>query len=201
MISFGYQNSEITEVKLTPIEIKARTGKMGDKARLEAINQTVAFSKFLSELVTRGKNSVIWQIAWRGLISEILQYGFRVYGQLDAFVGNKQWEDIQRALMELLGSNDLEVNISSEGRLILVDDNSSSKHTDKGANGLSRTVILSKKDAFELLVGKASGLIELVESGLGSWGLGAHSLLAEETSEESPEEMSEGTPEESTEET
>ncbi|HAW32753.1 MAG TPA: hypothetical protein DCY03_32380, partial [Planctomycetaceae bacterium] len=114
---------EAKAMRVTPIEVKARSDSnpMTSKNRADALAQASSFSSFLHKMKEESEESEIWGIAWRGLLNTMLDYGFRVYGQLDKFINNSEWEDLQASVLEQVASGTLEIQIDMDGRLILID--------------------------------------------------------------------------------
>jgi DNA phosphorothioation-dependent restriction protein DptH len=163
---------EAKVVRITPVEIKARSGAspMGKKERGEALQQATSFAEFLSRIKQLSNEYELWGIAWRGLIATMLQYGFRVYGQLDKFINNSEWEKLQASTLEQLASGVLETQLDTDGRLILIDEQQSTL-MDESNSGLHKTVVLSHKDAFKVLTGNAGSLLEVIKEKIGDWEL------------------------------
>lgn len=159
------------KLKITPIEVKARSGEMTDKQRSEALLQAKSFSDFLINLQLKREKAELWGIAYRDLLASWLDYGFRVYGETNAAQSNKSWVDYHQQTIAKLMSGELEVEIDPEGRLITIEDTSKSRVVCSGHGNLTNTTILGYELAASLLTGGQSATVDLIKEQVGEWGL------------------------------
>lgn len=174
VFSILHVKGEAKVVRLTPIEIKTRSSvnPMSRKDRGGALEQASSFAEFLLRMEGVAGESELWGIAWRGLMASMLDYGFRVYGQLEKFIGNQDWESLQASVLEQLASGTLELQIDGRGRLILFDGSvTESKLKDNDQKEFFRTMQISHADAFRVLNGDATSLKVAIRKTVGDWEL------------------------------
>jgi DNA phosphorothioation-dependent restriction protein DptH len=164
---------EPCKLKITPIEVKARSGEMTDKQRAEALLQAKSFSGFLINLQLKIKDAELWGIAYRDLLASWLDYGFRVYGETKAAQSNKSWVDYHQQSIAKLMSGELEVEIEPEGRLITIEDTTRSRVvcSGSGSGDFKNTIVLGYELAASLLTGDQSTTVDLIMKQVGDWGL------------------------------
>lgn len=159
------------KLKITPIEVKARSGEMTDKQRSEALLQAKSFSDFLINLKSKVEEAELWGIAYRDLLASWLDYGFRVYGETHAAQSNKFWVDYHQQSIAKLMSGELEVEIEPQGRLITIENTSRSRVVCSGDGDFKDTTILGYELAASLLTGKQISTVDLIMEQVGAWGL------------------------------
>jgi len=171
VLSLHYQGGRADRLKVTPVEIKARTGQMVASERKSALGQAKSFANFLERLRAAGGSSEIWGFAYRGLLANLLDYGFRVYGQLPQFNQTGEWAERHSAALCSLASNDLQVSIDGRGRLVVIDGSGNSRPEDVDGDGFHETVLLSHQDAVDLLITGGSKLLGGIRPVTGCWDL------------------------------
>jgi len=165
------RSGEPVKVRITPIEVKARGDIMTSKERVSALAQASHFSNFLQAFQDKADEVDLWGIAWRGLISTILDYGFRVYGQLDHLMAHSAWTTSHASTLKKLSEGTLEIEIDPRGRLIVVDDSPQSFPLDVDGDSYKETVVLSHSDALTLISDDSTEFLTRIQSVLGTWGL------------------------------
>lgn len=158
-------------LRLTPIEVKARSDIFPLADRMSALSQASSFSRFLAEVQARAQEVTIWSIAWRNLVASWLDYAFRVYGQLDSFMRQQEWTQLHGAVLTGLMSEEISTEIDPRGRLIVVDHSNTSIPWDVDNDGFNETVVLSHADAYSLLAGGDSDLLPRIKAVLRDWEL------------------------------
>lgn len=159
-------------LRLTAIEVKARDGVMASPERAEALKQASSFCIFLSKLQNQAANP-IWGIAWRNLLASLLDYAFRVYGQLPQFVNQDRWSELHALTLQELLAGKLKVDVDLRGRLILIDASSISSPADSDKDGFTETIVLTHKDAFNVLTSQARDTLEAIGQRVKNWALEA----------------------------
>lgn len=156
-------------LRLTPIEVKARSDVFPQVDRLAALSQASSFSRFLAEVQARAQDVTIWSIAWRNLVASWLDYAFRVYGQLESFMRHEEWTQLHGAVLRGLMSEEIATEIDPRGRLIVVDHSNTSLPWDVDSDRFNETVVLTHADAYSLLSGGNSDLLPRIKAALGDW--------------------------------
>jgi DNA phosphorothioation-dependent restriction protein DptH len=166
-----FDNTGRVVIKLTPVEVKARGDVFPHSERPAALEQAKSLSQLLSQIKDRSETDALWGIAWRSLIAAFLDYGFRVYGQLDALLREQEWVDLHKRAIQSLMKAESDVQIDMKGRLIVTDSSPTSAPWDIDGDAFSETVVLTHADAFSLLTEHASGLQQRIRESLGDWSL------------------------------
>lgn len=188
-IAFGIEaGDELLEpnaLKITPIEVKARSSEMSERQREEALSQAKSFADFLNNFRARGKDSALWGVAYRDLIASWLDYGFRVYGETEVAQATPHWVQYHQQTIARLMSNKLEIELEPEGRLISIENTWKSRVVCTGKSPLKNTAILGFDLAGALLAGNQPQVVSDMVKQVGSWQLLATaSNTARKTSEE-----------------
>lgn len=187
--SIKFTGEKPTRLKITPIEVKARSDSFSQVDRLAALSQASSFSRFLCEAQVRSQTVAIWSIAWRNMVAAWLDYAFRVYGQLNSFMQQSQWSHLHSAVLRGLMSDDMVTEIDSKGRLIVIDHSNTSLPLDLDNDHFYETVVLTHSDAYSLLFGGNSDLISRIKETLGEWAISPSSA---ETAENKPTQLPQG---------
>lgn len=170
VLSLRFEGEHAVQLKITPLEVKTRTAVMAGSDRVSALRQAKAFSEFLVKCKAIASDTELWGVAWRNLVAILLDYGFRVYGQLTQFMQLNDWAVRHSAALRALATNDLMLEIDERGRLLVVDATNSSTAADVDNDGFEEAIILSRRDALALLVAEGSSLIDDIRSRVGDWG-------------------------------
>jgi DNA phosphorothioation-dependent restriction protein DptH len=171
VISMQFVSGMPTQMRLTPVEVKARGGTMSPNERADALSQASYFAELLQEIQNRATNIELWGIAWRNLIATLLDYGFRVYGQLDQFMNQKEWAEQHSAILRSIADNELEIDIDTRGRLIVIDSSDNASQQDIDKDGFSETIRLSHAEAFSVLARSDGEFSQTINSKLDDWQL------------------------------
>jgi DNA phosphorothioation-dependent restriction protein DptH len=171
VISIGFGSGVPDRVKITPVEIKARKGTMSSKDRNAALGQASMFGAFLERAQAESIKSELWSVAWRSLLATLLDYGFRVYGQLGQFMQHDEWARQHSAVLRALSNDELHVEVDTRGRLIVIDGTNSSLPQDLDDDDFLETLVMSHKDAFSLLAGRCESFVQGVRARLEDWQL------------------------------
>lgn len=171
VMSIGFQSGTPDRIRITPIEVKARGGKMSKTDQIAALSQASSFGGFLVRAQAEAGNSELWAIAWRSLISTLLDYGFRVYGQLEQFIQHEEWSRLHSDVLQALAKGDLRVDVEARGRLVVIDATNSTSQLDLDGDDFLETVVMSHKDALSLLAGDCQPFVRSARSRLEDWQL------------------------------
>lgn len=160
-------------IKITPVEVKCRpTSRFGTKEAVEALEQAKALSSLLSAMQLHGQKLQLWSLAYQHLLLSIIGFGLRVYSQHHGVVGHAaRWTEFhERIARALLNGNDC-VEIDNRGRLIILDDNPSSKPQDFDNDGFDETIVIGREDAGMVVAGDPTSFYDMVQARLGDWQL------------------------------
>ena len=164
-------NNKPHSIRLTPVEVKSRTSKMPPAERSKALKKAASFASFLSELRSRADQYEIWGQAWRHLLCSWIDYGFRVYGQLDTYRNDPKWCESHQNVMAAIFEHDVPVVIDDRGRLVVVDQSNQSDLLDLDNDGFRESLIISKADAHKIIVSPAKSVIPHVVEQIANWEL------------------------------
>jgi DNA phosphorothioation-dependent restriction protein DptH len=171
VLSIVFTSGVPTHLKVTSVEVKARGGAMSASERQEALQQASGFSALLLDIMKKGGDIELWSIGWRSLLATLLDYGFRVYGQLDHYMQFEEWARQHAATLRALTNDELNTEIDLQGRLIVIDSTNSSSALDVDGDKYQETIVISHKDAFSLLTNGSGEFMDGVRSLLGEWNL------------------------------
>lgn len=171
VLSLGFQAGEPRNLRITPIEVKARRGTLSAPDRKAALGQAQLFGDFLDRLRKQAAESELWSVAWNSLVATLLDYAFRVYGQLDHFMQQSEWAIQHSAALRALTNGGLAIEIDTKGRLIVIDSTNSSAPADTDRDSFNETIVLSHADAFSLLVGSGETVLNGARNHLLDWNL------------------------------
>lgn len=170
VMSILFDSGLPVRMRLTPVEVKARDGSMSQKEREEALKQASIFSLLLLKIKDKADEVELWGIAWRNLLATMLDYGFRVYGQLDQFMTTEEWAAQHSSILKAIANNDLAVEIDTSGRLIVIDNSAGDSLQDIDNDSFKETAVFSHAEAFSILARTDNSFTESVNSKLGNWG-------------------------------
>ena len=173
VLSIGFDSEGPICLKITPIEVKARGKLMSEKEKKSALEQARLFGDFLNKVKLRASESELWAVAFRGLIATLLDYGFRVYGQLEEFMQKDEWAKQHSAVLCSLASGNLAVDIDQRGRLVIIESSETSRPLNLDGDDFEETLVMSHKDAFSLLHSGCEEFVQGCKSKLVKWELEA----------------------------
>ena len=145
-------HNEGTQVHLVPLEVKFRKGIMAAQDKATSLAQASSLGDMLHYLLRATPMSELWKICGLGFLSEILDHGFRVYG--DPSVNGKspdQWVGIHQACLADVASGRVNISIAQEGRLLVFDESPHSYVDDADKDGFEETLVVSREDSRVLL--------------------------------------------------
>jgi len=158
-----------TQMRVTPVEVKARTGAMSLNERKSALAQASNFASFLEVVQQKADEVELWGIAWRNLLATVLDYGFRVYGQLETFMNQTEWAAQHSAILKSLADTDLIIDIDKRGRLIVIDSSGNESLQDLDSDAFDETICLTHAEAFSVLSRTDEAFSNSVNAQLGDW--------------------------------
>jgi len=160
-------------VKITPVEVKCRpTSRFGAGEAMEAIDQAKALSSLFSAMQRRDEQPRLWSLAYQHLLLSIIGFGLRVYSQHHDVVGHAaRWSDFhERIARAILDGSDC-VEVDPRGRLIVLDDNPSSRPQDFDKDGFEETIVIGREDAGKVVAEDPTAFYDMVRARLGDWQL------------------------------
>jgi DNA phosphorothioation-dependent restriction protein DptH len=165
---------------LTPVEIKARSGKLSAGERGKYLTQAKYFASFLEKLSSAGEEHSLWGVAWRDLVCRMIDYGFRIYSQGGLDGDNLNWSSIHQDTIHSISCNECEITVDKLGRLVVIDSSEKSNTFDDDSDEFLETFVLSKQDAIHLLSGVAPQWLGRISESIDMWGVRAHSSSDED---------------------
>lgn len=181
-ISLQYAGQELKRIKLTAIEVKARRGELGTKGRSAAISQASHFSNFLTELKDKGFQTEIWGLAWRALLTSLIDYSFRVYSGVTHIMDAGEWFELHSSAVHAISRDIVDVQIDTCGRLISIEKIEKPSFVDShDGDRFNETIVLSHTDAVDVIFGKDTGLARTVKAKMNDWKLIAANRLGNDT--------------------
>ena len=170
VFSISFINEQPISLKITPIEVKVRSKQMTPNERSQHLLQASHFSEFLIELSLKARENKMWGIAWRNLLASLLDYGFRIYGQLDTFL-SKDWASYHTKILKALSHEDMKVECDTRGRLIVIDKGYGDFAFDSDNDGFNETLRISHEEALLILSRSARVISADLKSSLKDWDL------------------------------
>lgn len=171
VLSIKFLGGSPVKMRLTPIEVKARTDGLSSAKRKEALDQAKHFADLLEEIQKKSQIVALWGLAWRNLLATMLDYGFRVYGQLDEFMNHSEWAEQHSAILRSIALDELEIEIDKRGRLVIVESSNDNSIHDVDSDGFDETIVLQHKEAFSILSRSDDSFTETINKKLGHWDL------------------------------
>jgi hypothetical protein len=169
VISVRFVGGQPDGIKVTPIEVKARSSVMGAADRQAALGQAKSFAALLDSIRKMGEKHELWGIAWRSLLASWLDYAFRVYGQLDQFLHHSDWSEIHESVLAAVMSGSLSPAVDQRGRLVVLDLSTTSGPVDVDGDGFKETIALSHADGYAVLNSDHRPILEGITETLGDW--------------------------------
>ena len=158
-------------VKITPVEVKCRPdSKFGQTDVDGALEQATALSLLFSRMQHTEDLPVLWRLAYQHLLLSIIGFGLRVYSQHPDVVGNgARWGEFHERIAQAIFANTDCIEVDMRGRLIIVDDSSSSNSVDNDKDGFEETIVIGREDAGKVVAGSPDEFYDLVRSRVGDW--------------------------------
>jgi DNA phosphorothioation-dependent restriction protein DptH len=169
--SIRFVTGKPARLRLTPIEVKARSDVFSYADRLAALSQASSFSRFLTDVQILAQRITLWSITWRSLVASWVDYAFRVYGQLECFMRHDEWSKLHSDVINGLMSEEIIIDIDLRGRLIAIDNSNASTSIDTDSDQFKETIILTHSDAYSMISGEKKDLVSQIKTTLGDWEL------------------------------
>ena len=152
LASLHIDPGEGTRVHLVPMEVKFREGEMSPGDKTASLAQASSLGDTLHHLLRATPVSRLWQLCGLGFLAEILDHGFRVYGDPQVTGHSpEEWVKIHQACLADVLSGRVSVSVAQEGRLLVFDRSSSSYFEDIDKDGFEETLVVSRDDSRALL--------------------------------------------------
>ncbi len=171
VFSVRFMSGLPVQMQITPVEVKARSDLMSAKERASALGQASNFSLFIKEIQTKANTVELWGIAWRNLLATMLDYGFRVYGQLDKFMKHNEWAEKHSQILKSIANNELSIDIDGRGRLLIIDKSGGASKQDTDGDNFHETICLTHAEAFSVLTRNDVNFTNTVNKNMGDWEL------------------------------
>ena len=172
VISIGLSEGKAKSIRLTPVEVKARSGKMMPEERVNAIKQAKTFAEFLEYMQSESQKSELWGLAWREMLSSWIDYGFRIYGEINSVKKKSfEWSKLHESTIISLMSQNVDIEIDKVGRLISLENCLHGEIISSVDKTFKDTIVLSHHSAAALLSDNQETVIKDVFSKVGHWNL------------------------------
>ncbi|MDA9127866.1 hypothetical protein N9J65_03300 [Flavobacteriaceae bacterium] len=150
LLVVNIKGNEDVEMSITPVEIKFRTSTMKKDDLKSAHAQCINILELFNILDLKAQTSRIWDVARGKLLTEMLSFGFSIYGRRIKSQDDRiKWTKLQQKVLALI-SEPSGVNYNTQGRLIVISDYSlTSLETVQGHT--NDTLLLAFKDAVSLI--------------------------------------------------
>lgn len=160
-------------IKITPVEVKCRpTSRFGSGEAVEAIAQAKALSSLLLAMQPHDEQPRLWALAYQHLLLSIIGFGLRVYSQHHDVIGHAtRWADFHERIAQSILEGGNAVEVDTRGRLIILDDNPSSKPEDFDKDGFEETIVIGRDDAGKVVADDPASFYDMVRARLGDWQL------------------------------
>jgi hypothetical protein len=166
-------------MKITPIEVKARSSDFSKADMLAAIEQTKAFSSYFNKRLFPEKGQQqgrLWDLAIKEFLSSLISFGFRVYGLLDDFNNDsKEWSILHEKVVGGLFAGTLPIEVDGTGRLFVVDKSNVSQSRDADNDGFGEVIVLTATDAFDIFKNVSDSMVSSIKNTVKDWNLLASS--------------------------
>ncbi|MCC5793188.1 MAG: hypothetical protein JJT85_00450 [Chromatiales bacterium] len=164
-------------IRLTPIEVKNRGGgaAMPEADREAALAQARSLASLFEAMLatySEDQEMILWRIAHQNLLTSMIGYGFRVYGQRLASVGKSgEWSQLHARVMQAILSAQATIEVDMRGRLIVIDGSTMSGPKDTDGDGFQETIELCQEDAALFIRGEHGALCRAMRERLNTWGM------------------------------
>ena len=170
--SIRFDGDNPVALRLTPIEVKARTSAMNMDARRAALNQARSFGCFLTRLLDMSREEPVWSLATAKFMASWFSFGFRVYGELVPVGLRNSLMKSNTAVNQAILRGQLKCHADQRGRLVVVHNEATSHASDLDGDGFEETIALKPSDALEIIISPDNNrvLCGMVEQ-MGCWDL------------------------------
>ncbi len=162
--------------KLTPVEVKFRTGRdpMSHQACKDALAQAKSLTSLFHKLMKRSSDPelLMWRITFQHLLLSMLGFGFRVYSQHRfALRQSREWSLLHARFARAVLADELRLECDARGRLIIIDGSRVSDSKDIDEDGFQETILLCLEDASGIIRDGARTIISSIRTRVGVWDL------------------------------
>lgn len=172
MVSVCMTTDSISNIKLTPIEVKCRPSTSFSQEDMEsALEQTKAMAVLLADILDRAKSSELWKLTYQHLMASMIGFGMRVYSQnkiVDEY-GDK-WSTYHEKIISFIFASPDQILVDKTGRLIVVDSSPYSRSYDSDRDGFSETLIVSIASAAGLVGETDVSEFNDIKNSISDWG-------------------------------
>ena len=160
-------------LKITPVEVKCRPmSRFSASEAVDALDQAKALSSLMSAMQRHDEQPRLWALAYQHLLLSIIGFGLRVYSQHHDVVGHAaRWSEYHERIAGAILNGSECVEVDTRGRLIIVDDNPSSRPQDFDKDGFEETIVIGREDAGKVVADDPSSFYDMVRARLGDWQL------------------------------
>jgi DNA phosphorothioation-dependent restriction protein DptH len=159
-------------IRLTPVEVKYRTGSLQVDELAGALEQARALGLLFALVEARAAEDLTWRIAFQQLMLSMVGFGMRVYSQHQDLVGRAgNWAALHERIAAAILGDESAVSVDPRGRVIVVDVTSTSDALDMDGDGFPETIVVGKVDAGLVVQGKAEAFYAAVQAKVGDWEL------------------------------
>ncbi|WP_319757958.1 type IV secretion system DNA-binding domain-containing protein [uncultured Sphaerochaeta sp.] len=170
-------------IKITPVEIKARTSEFSKEEMLSAIDQAKSFSSYIKKLLFRKEDEDLgrlWDLAIKDFLSSLISFGFRVYGVLEDLGNDKEeWAKLHERVIGGIFAESLNIEIDEIGRLVVVDKSAVSRSFDADGDGFDEVIVLTATDALDIFRNDSETLISKICSKVDDWKFVPHDEISQ----------------------
>lgn len=161
------------QIKITPIEVKCRpTSRFSTVEAIEALNQAKALSSLFLAMKPSEDQPKIWALAYQHLLLSMIGFGMRVYSQHHDVIGHStRWSEFHEQIASAILSGADCIIADPKGRLIIIDDNPSSKPQDNDKDGFEETMVIGREDAGKVVASDPAPLYDMIRARLDNWQL------------------------------
>jgi Holliday junction resolvasome RuvABC ATP-dependent DNA helicase subunit len=147
--------AEPVQLKITPLEVKFREGRMSPSDLGEALEQAASLGGILAKLWTDPLPGELWKTCGTALLSQFVEYAFRIYADERVHkLATAEWTQKQEEVLQAILCQNVQVTVVSAGRLIVFDGSDLSEALDMDNDGSYDTAIICRADAEVLLTGQ-----------------------------------------------
>lgn len=152
VVCIQMEPGQVVDIRLVPLEVKFRESVMSNRDKVDSLKQASSLGNLLGQILEDSPQNDLWRLCGRGFLAEMLDYGFRVYGD-KSLTGKEpeEWVTLHQESLASVLDGTATVTVASEGRLLVVEESLVTQAVDLDGDGLRETFILNREDAGALL--------------------------------------------------
>ncbi len=142
------------QLKITPVEVKFRSGQMSEEGLKDALGQATNLGKMLNTIWTLDAPTQLWDVCGTALLAQCLNLAFRIYA--DESIHGKtsgEWTRMHERVLRDVLSKQAIIEVNEAGRLLVFDESLYTSIRDIDSDGQYDSIVLSREDARVLLTG------------------------------------------------